>query len=154
MGISFCLAEDINDARRATICVNLDEDIHSFLWENKDLFSDNIDLITELDPYGDKTFNKPNEIILLIQICKLITTDLSNNDFIEKKTNVSIEKTRHTNLPGFLIIHLIHIYLTPFRSASTVPAIPSPRAPQRLSASIHCRVGKRGGNGFVFSSSQ
>lgn len=72
MGVGLYLANSIKDAAKSMEYVDLDEELHTFLWKNKNHFLSHIKLIVQLDPYGDRIFTK-EEIDTLSRACDSIT---------------------------------------------------------------------------------
>lgn len=69
VGIDFCIANTLQEAAQAQKYVKFDEKLHNYLQNKKSNFTTNLDVLLNLDPYGDKLFSA-QEINELIDICQ------------------------------------------------------------------------------------
>lgn len=57
MGIDFYMLNTLNEYNPKDKCVDMSEELQSFLYKNKEKFSDDINILLELDPYDDSVLN-------------------------------------------------------------------------------------------------
>lgn len=76
MSISLVIANTIEEASINVESIDLEDEINQFLYENKEYFGNDIDILLNIDPYDDKVF-APEELPLVIDACNLITNKAS-----------------------------------------------------------------------------
>ncbi|MGG3739571.1 hypothetical protein [Aeribacillus pallidus] len=79
MGITFGLLKDRGDLESSNIWVIFNDNIREFLSLNKNVFTENIDMLTNLDPYDNKYYYS-EEVLELFRICVGLIKDLSDKD--------------------------------------------------------------------------
>lgn len=73
MPIVFYIADSISEALVSDSYIIMDEEIDSFIYENKEVVLPHGNLLIDLDPYDHREFSE-KEIYDLISICKLLST--------------------------------------------------------------------------------
>lgn len=71
MGIDFYMLNTLNEYNPKDKCVDMSEELQSFLYKNKEKFSDDINILLELDPYDDSVLNS-DEIQKIYTLCDSI----------------------------------------------------------------------------------
>lgn len=69
MEIDFCMMNTLNKYNPKDKCVDMSEELQSFLYKNKEKFSDDINILLELDPYDDSILNS-DEIQKIYSLCE------------------------------------------------------------------------------------
>lgn len=89
MAVTFCIANSVHEAKLSEEYLDLEDEIHDFLYENREMLLPIYRFIVELDPYEHRIFSS-EEVKLLIAACKHIT-----EQFIENKIVRFAEELQH-----------------------------------------------------------
>ncbi|MFL0497796.1 hypothetical protein [Priestia megaterium] len=81
MAIDFFIGNTIKEAARSEKCASLTDEMQDSLKKKEIPHKAFMELILDLDPYGDKVYS-PNEIRELIEICSLIKSSLKEKKII------------------------------------------------------------------------
>lgn len=78
MGIDFYMLNLLNEYDKKDECIDMSEELQSFIYKNKEKFSDDINILLELDPYDDSILIR-DEIQKIYNLCGSIL----DNDIIK-----------------------------------------------------------------------
>lgn len=81
MAIDFCIANTSKEAAHSENYVSLTDEIQDSLKKKEISHKAFVELVLDLDPYGDKVYS-PNEIRQLIEVCSLIKSSLKEKEII------------------------------------------------------------------------
>ena len=82
MAVTFYIANSIEETKNSHSWLQFEEEVHEFLYQNKNLIGDAIEVLVDLDPYGDKVFSK-EEMPLLVSLCDVLTNEFNTSAVIE-----------------------------------------------------------------------
>lgn len=104
MGMHFKLSESIDSGFGKERFAYLDDYMGELIYQNKEIFSGEVDIFIELDPYGDKLFTF-NEIKLLLDTSKVLIqkNTLDYLDSIDEFKNREVEKEEFIEFANSMI---------------------------------------------------
>ncbi|QKS71236.1 hypothetical protein FLK61_31490 [Paenalkalicoccus suaedae] len=79
MAVTFYLANSISEALTSDSYLDLEDNVHLYLYNNRGFVTSRAELLIGLDPYGYKIFSS-DEISDLILLCKLCRNQLENKE--------------------------------------------------------------------------